>query len=224
MTDAHPRDDSPDAAGDAVRGGSPRPSIRIRRADGDWEELEVRPRDTGDPDLDRVWSMGLDELDRVLQDPNDPLHEKAGQVAKEMTEPLVRAANQMLEPYTRDFRESLERLVPSLMPATRPMDTRFLEAIRSTPIEIELPAAATPTDIAEAAEAAESEAQELRRRQVIAMEGVLAHMQQVETERAARAPAERRRALRTELAGWIAAGGAVLAVIATVVVWALSPR
>lgn len=123
------------------RGADPKrePLIRVKRADGEWETLNPRRKDTGDPELDALWHLSLDELEGVLDDPSDPRHEKAQRVTKEMVEPLRRAADAMLAPAMEHLRESVKRIAGNLIPpaALRTDDETWLKAIQ--PLEVAPP-------------------------------------------------------------------------------------
>jgi hypothetical protein len=68
-----------------------RGSIQVRGTDGEWHELEVERKQTGDPELDAIWAMSFRELQRILEDESHPLHEKAKQVSNEITRPITDA-------------------------------------------------------------------------------------------------------------------------------------
>lgn len=43
-------------------------SIQFRGDDGEWHELVVERKQTGDPELDAIWAMFFGELQRILGD------------------------------------------------------------------------------------------------------------------------------------------------------------
>ena len=97
----------------AAQSDNERPHIRVKGSDGEWHEIETKRRETGDPELDRLWRMSFGELEAILDDPEHPLHEKAGQVAREITEPLAEMAKEVLKPLV----DSLPKFdVSALMP------------------------------------------------------------------------------------------------------------
>ena len=97
----------------AAQSDNERPHIRVKGSDGEWHEIETKRRETGDPELDRLWRMSFGELEAILDDPERPLHEKAGQVAREITEPLAEMAKEVLKPLV----DSLPKFdVSALMP------------------------------------------------------------------------------------------------------------
>jgi hypothetical protein len=68
-------------------------SVQFLGSDGEWHEIEVEPKNTGDPELDQLWSMSIDEMEAILEDESHPLHEKAKEVTAEAIKPIVDASN-----------------------------------------------------------------------------------------------------------------------------------
>lgn len=83
------------------------PTIRFRGADGEWHDLEVERRQTGDPELDALWDMSISDLDEILDDESHPLHEKSKQVSAEAMKPLVNMARRMTQPLSEQIGEHL---------------------------------------------------------------------------------------------------------------------
>ena len=83
-------------------------AIQYRDVDGEWHELDVEPKRTGDPELDVLWAMSFDEIMQILDDESHPLHEKAKQVSREITKPMVDAAHQALRPITESIAKSFD--------------------------------------------------------------------------------------------------------------------
>lgn len=88
-------------------------SIRVRGADGEWHELQVERRQTGDPELDAIWAMSFGELQRILEDESHPLYEKAKQVSQEITRPVVEAAKELMRPITDSMTAGIKKSVVS---------------------------------------------------------------------------------------------------------------
>lgn len=83
--------------------------IWIRGADGERRELAVgEPKHTGDPEMDRLWAMSLQELETIAKDPNHPLHHKAKQVFRDMLAPLTDAAQEALRRTTEPIAEMIK--------------------------------------------------------------------------------------------------------------------
>lgn len=82
--------------------------LQYRDADGEWHDIEVAPKRTGDPELDALWAMSFRELRELLDDESHPLHAKAEQVSEEMLRPIRDAANQALKPLTDSFLKAVD--------------------------------------------------------------------------------------------------------------------
>ncbi|MER7420986.1 hypothetical protein ABT346_30110 [Micromonospora peucetia] len=82
-------------------------SIQYRGADGEWHEIAVEPKRTGDPELDAIWEMSIDELEKLLEDESHPLHKKAKQVSAEIMKPIAEAFGDIMKP----LRESLAKSI-----------------------------------------------------------------------------------------------------------------
>ncbi|PSK67620.1 hypothetical protein B0E53_00430 [Micromonospora sp. MH33] len=82
-------------------------SIQYRGADGEWHEITVEPKRTGDPELDAIWEMSLEELEKLVEDESHPLHEKAKQVSAEIMKPIAEAFGDIMKP----LRESLGKSI-----------------------------------------------------------------------------------------------------------------
>ena len=93
-------------------------AIQYRDVDGEWHELDVEPKRTGDPELDVLWAMSFDEIMQILDDESHPLHEKAKQVSREITKPMVDAAHQALRPITESIAKSFDasRMAHTVIP------------------------------------------------------------------------------------------------------------
>lgn len=62
---------------------------RIRGRDGEWADLVPSHREpSGDPEIDELWAMSMDELEPILEDENHRLHLKAKQVSAEIVAPI----------------------------------------------------------------------------------------------------------------------------------------
>lgn len=110
MTEETPAEepDEPDEPADDDTEPNESASIQYRGADGEWHELDVEPKQTGDPELDAIWAMSFDELQGILEDESHPLHEKAKQVSREITQPIVDAASEIMRPITQSLVNSLD--------------------------------------------------------------------------------------------------------------------
>lgn len=83
--------------------------IWIRGADGDRRELLFgEPKNTGDPEMDRLWAMSLQELEIIANDPNHGLHLKAKHVLREMLAPLSEAAQGALRRIAEPIAETVK--------------------------------------------------------------------------------------------------------------------
>ncbi|AVT39627.1 hypothetical protein [Plantactinospora sp. BB1] len=91
-----------DEPGDKTEPTGPR-SIRYRGADGEWHQIAAEPKRTGDPELDAIWAMSLDEVERIIEDESHPLHEKAKQVSAEVGRPIAEALADILRPVTESI-------------------------------------------------------------------------------------------------------------------------
>ncbi|WP_166353502.1 hypothetical protein [Phytoactinopolyspora limicola] len=125
MTDEIPQEepgdqDEPSNAGTSEDATDPPESgsIQYIGSDGEWHDIEVEPKKTGDPELDAIWSMSFHELERILEDEAHPLHEKAKQVSAEAAGPIVDAANDIFRPLTESFAKGLDmsKIAASLAP------------------------------------------------------------------------------------------------------------
>jgi len=72
--------------------------IRYRGVDGEWRDLDVARKRTGDAELDELWSMSFKDFKKLLEDQSHPLHVKAKQVSSEMTAPIVEALEGIMRP------------------------------------------------------------------------------------------------------------------------------
>jgi|GEM_PF-2185174 len=213
--------------------------IRYRNVDGTWETIRSEPVHTGDPELDYLWDVQLDELNTILEDPENPLHEKAKVVLGEMFAPLFEtvkgsqetvaaAADATVRPAVQRLNERVASIVreslpsfPAALEAPRPPIVHpasgHVDVVSSTggAVEIEgLTVNSTASDVRVTVDAVARDALE---RIAVATEEQLEHAQTVETNRQAEASEQTARAKRTEIAGWIAAFGAVGAVVATII-------
>lgn len=121
-----------DGAEERSSGESGRPTIRVRRANGDWETLTSKRVSTGDTEKDALWESSLEELQDILDDPSDERHEKARLVAEEMLAPIRRAMSAMYEPQLAAFRGQFARLAGNLLPPEqlRTDDSEWMRAIQ----------------------------------------------------------------------------------------------
>lgn len=102
-----PEDDPPGS-------GGPEDSAANEDAEPRWKNWRVGKRQTGDPELDQLWAMSFGELEAILDDPQHPLHEKAKQVSRELTEPLAQMAKNVLAPIAASVSKSdISGLLPT---------------------------------------------------------------------------------------------------------------
>lgn len=65
--------------------------LRIRKGD-EWVDAPFSAREpTGDPELNDLWNMSLGEFEKILDDENHPLYEKAKVVSSEIVAPVREA-------------------------------------------------------------------------------------------------------------------------------------
>lgn len=95
--------------GEAGRDDQPR-VIRVKESGGEWREISVEPKITGDADMDRLWSMSLDDFEKIVSDPKHPLHSKAQVVQEEALEP-VRASAVRLNSFLDEYAQHLAKAV-----------------------------------------------------------------------------------------------------------------
>ncbi|MDR7111423.1 hypothetical protein J2X03_001287 [Microbacterium trichothecenolyticum] len=218
-----------------------RDGLLYRNREGEWESFASEPMNTGDPELDHLWDITIEELNAILDDPANPLHEKAQVVLREMVAPIVEAADAYTKPAIDGMLRSFGGPVSSeaspfpaseLMQALRQMLTRLVakDAEDESPAEAEgraddatwypppqtraeITAASTPQDVLVVAEGV---ANEMRRRQTEAVEKLVEYVERGEAERVAAEPERKRREQRAYVATWIAAIGGAVAAIGTI--------
>lgn len=85
-----------------------------RDENGKWVDVTPEPKRTGDPELDTLWEMPADEVDRIAKDFLDPLHEKAKQVQAEAMEPIADAFFEASRPLRETMQKAFENIFPQL--------------------------------------------------------------------------------------------------------------
>lgn len=90
------------------RGRTRRRHIRGRGADGKWRDLTVEPRKTGDSELDELWQMSFGEFEKIVEDPEHPLHGKALEVQREAIKPITDALSELTRPITESLAKSFD--------------------------------------------------------------------------------------------------------------------
>jgi hypothetical protein len=221
-------------------------SIQYRGADGEWHEIAVEPKRTGDPELDAIWEMSFGELQKLLEDESHPLHEKAKQVSAEIMKPVAEAFGDIMKPLRESLAKSFDTsaLFPALdtsswsaklVPELPKIEvSEGLEAQRTAPARIKPPPPLTTpaqhwvdfdaieppnASLAEIQEAAEARAHELRSKQIEVLTDLL-----METRASAESGKEALDVSKQSLeatrssrrAGWIAAWAAIVAAVISV--------
>lgn len=106
MTDETPRGED-----------APRPDpkkIRYRVGDGEWHELDVKRKQTGDPELDALWAMPYGELRKIVEDESHPLNAKAKVVAREAAEPVREALDAVFNQMNETVRPMVESVLKNI--------------------------------------------------------------------------------------------------------------
>lgn len=98
-----------------------RPRLRIedgklweRDDQGDWVEAVSPHRASEDPEIDQLWNMSPNDVERIAKDVADPLHEKAKQVRAEAMEPIVSAMQAMIFPARQQFDDAAAKIMSGL--------------------------------------------------------------------------------------------------------------
>lgn len=221
--------------GDDARSGS-RDGVESpaagKKPDLSRSRLYKDPGASGDEELDRIRNGTLGELEAILQDPDDPRYAKAKQVQDELFGPVIRSANALAASTAARLNEQVQKSLAAAMPKfpriTAAWDTpkvapardmkRSLSAGNAEAVEaiidaIQLPPAADKTSPAEMRASAEAESDRALSLIASTSREHLEHARSTERDRKAEQIAALGRARRTEVAGWIAAAGALGAVV-----------
>lgn len=110
--------------------------VRSRGSDGELHKATPKRKQTGDSELDQLWALRMGELQAILDDPDHPLHEKAQQVADEMTEPIRASLEQLARPILDDLNisDSFARAAAAMLP-----DTSWVTRFGDLMPKVELP-------------------------------------------------------------------------------------
>jgi hypothetical protein len=95
------------------------PAVKVKGPDGKWRELETGPPPSDDPEIVELWEMPVGELQKILDDPEHPLREKALVVTNHAFAPLQEA----LQELSRTHSEILESIVKPIESIGKPMES-----------------------------------------------------------------------------------------------------
>lgn len=84
----------------------------FRDDQGKWSKHE--PISTGDPELDTLWDMTPDEVDRLAEDDTHPWQDKAKQVKAEASSTFRETTQSLTRSWIRPFEENLHWNVPGV--------------------------------------------------------------------------------------------------------------
>lgn len=76
MSDNDPADLDLNAEAETTGEKPVRKTFRVRRQGKDWEEKEIEPL-SKDPAIEAIGKLSIDEVSKILEDPQDPRHEAA---------------------------------------------------------------------------------------------------------------------------------------------------
>lgn len=184
------------------------------------------PENPGDPEYDQLWNTSIEELNAILEDASDPLHDKAQEVAKELARPIAAALNSSMSNAvdTEALKASAFGAMPKIdmsgiTAALKLFASRMPASTVSSEVEPKMAVAELTgkSSAAEVRSASEDMAMEFRRRQTESLEEMLRRLTEAEQERKDAEPERKRREKSTYVATWIAAVGGGLAAVGTVV-------
>ncbi|WP_157983379.1 hypothetical protein [Nocardiopsis sp. TNDT3] len=120
-----PEDEQANEAGtEDPKGQTPPRTIKVKSGDGEWREISVEPKKTGDPELDSLWEMPYSQFEEITKDPDHPLHQKALQVQTEAFKPITSALSSAINPLAERLNTRLGALVFD-KPLMQRLDTKL---------------------------------------------------------------------------------------------------
>jgi hypothetical protein len=74
-----------------------RAAVKVKNPDGTWRELTSGRRPSEDPEINVLWELPITDLEKILDDPEHPQHEKALAVTAQAFAPLQEAVQELIK-------------------------------------------------------------------------------------------------------------------------------